>query len=184
MWVSPFSSRCSFPERHSQFAGFLHASPGQLSDALRGLESSGVRIVIAKSMVPPVLDGRRVVMLELVGPDRPGIVRELSRSLADRGVNIDELHTEIVGADSAGHTFKVKALLMIPESLTNLELQRGLESLESAMSVDIRDQFSSRIPISRKESRRRRISHSLRRNLRTLLECQRWANLPRRLRTK
>jgi benzoylformate decarboxylase len=35
VWVSPFSSRCSFPERHPLFAGFLHASPEQLSDALR-----------------------------------------------------------------------------------------------------------------------------------------------------
>jgi benzoylformate decarboxylase len=35
VWISPFSSRCSFPERHPHFAGFLHASPGQLSDALR-----------------------------------------------------------------------------------------------------------------------------------------------------
>jgi benzoylformate decarboxylase len=35
VWISPFSARCSFPERHPQFAGFLHASPGQLSDALR-----------------------------------------------------------------------------------------------------------------------------------------------------
>jgi benzoylformate decarboxylase len=35
VWVSPFSPRCSFPERHPQFAGFLHASPAQLSDALR-----------------------------------------------------------------------------------------------------------------------------------------------------
>jgi len=34
VWVSPFSARCSFPERHPQFAGFLHASPAQLSDAL------------------------------------------------------------------------------------------------------------------------------------------------------
>jgi benzoylformate decarboxylase len=34
IWASPFSARCSFPERHPQFAGFLHASPGQLSDAL------------------------------------------------------------------------------------------------------------------------------------------------------
>jgi benzoylformate decarboxylase len=34
VWVSPFSARCSFPERHPQFAGFLHASPGQLSSAL------------------------------------------------------------------------------------------------------------------------------------------------------
>jgi len=36
VWASPFSARCSFPERHPQFAGFLHASPAQLSDALRG----------------------------------------------------------------------------------------------------------------------------------------------------
>ena len=36
VWVSPFSARCSFPERHPQFSGFLHASPAQLSDALRG----------------------------------------------------------------------------------------------------------------------------------------------------
>jgi benzoylformate decarboxylase len=34
IWVSPFSARCSFPETHPQFAGFLHASPGQLSDSL------------------------------------------------------------------------------------------------------------------------------------------------------
>ncbi len=38
VWVSPFSARCSFPERHPQFAGFLHASPGQLSEALRGYD--------------------------------------------------------------------------------------------------------------------------------------------------
>jgi benzoylformate decarboxylase len=36
VWISPFSARCSFPERHPQLAGFLPASPGQLSDALRG----------------------------------------------------------------------------------------------------------------------------------------------------
>jgi benzoylformate decarboxylase len=35
VWVSPFSARCSFPERHPQFLGFLHASPAQLSEALR-----------------------------------------------------------------------------------------------------------------------------------------------------
>jgi benzoylformate decarboxylase len=35
VWVSPFSARCGFPERHPQFQGFLHASPAQLSEALR-----------------------------------------------------------------------------------------------------------------------------------------------------
>lgn len=36
VWVAPFAARAVFPERHPQFAGFLHASPGQLSEALRG----------------------------------------------------------------------------------------------------------------------------------------------------
>jgi benzoylformate decarboxylase len=35
VWISPFSARCPFPERHPQFSGFLPASPGQLSEALR-----------------------------------------------------------------------------------------------------------------------------------------------------
>lgn len=35
VWIAPFSARCSFPERHPQFHGFLHASPAQLSDALK-----------------------------------------------------------------------------------------------------------------------------------------------------
>ena len=35
VWASPFSARCSCPERHPLFAGFLHASPAQLSEALR-----------------------------------------------------------------------------------------------------------------------------------------------------
>jgi benzoylformate decarboxylase len=35
VWVSPFSARCSYPERHPQFSGFLQASPAQLSEALR-----------------------------------------------------------------------------------------------------------------------------------------------------
>ncbi len=38
VWVSPMSSRCSFPERHHLFAGFLPAHQPALSDCLQGAD--------------------------------------------------------------------------------------------------------------------------------------------------
>jgi len=125
-----------------QFAGMVHfevpsANADALAAALQGLESAGLRIVIAKTAHPPVPVGRRMVTLELEGPDRPGIVRDLSYSLADRGVSIEELHTEIVDVADNGHTFRVKALLAVPMALANDELERGLDALASEMLIDL-----------------------------------------------
>ena len=36
VWISPLSARESFPERHPQFSGFLHASPGPAIRCARG----------------------------------------------------------------------------------------------------------------------------------------------------
>ena len=66
--------------------------------ALRGLESSGLRVNIAKSDGAGVPAGLRGVELELVGDDRVGIVSNLTRMLAARGISIENIHTEIVGA--------------------------------------------------------------------------------------
>ena len=126
-----------------QFAGMVHfevpsENADALATALAGLESSGLRIVIVRSQGADVPSGRRMVKLELVGHDRPGIVRDLSSRLAERGVSIQELHTEIVSAAmSAEHLFKVKALLVVPESLRNDELRGALEALANEMMVDI-----------------------------------------------
>jgi glycine cleavage system regulatory protein len=126
-----------------QFAGIVHfdvlapnAEP--LAQALRGLESSGLRIVIAQSEAPSAPPGRRIVALELTGVDRPGIIRDLSRHLAENGVSIDDLHTEIVdGGASAQHLFKVRAVLVVPQSLPTATLRNALDQLASEMMVDI-----------------------------------------------
>jgi glycine cleavage system regulatory protein/folate-dependent phosphoribosylglycinamide formyltransferase PurN len=126
-----------------QFAGMVHfevsaANAEPLAQALQALETSGLRVVIAKSETSPAPAGRRMVKLELAGLDRPGIVRDLSRSLAEQGVSIDDLHTEIVSdGASAEHRFKVKALLVVPESLPNETLRGALGTLANQMMVDI-----------------------------------------------
>ena len=126
-----------------QFAGMVHfevprEKADALSAALRELETAGLRILIAHSEGAVLPDERRLVKIELVGHDRPGIVRDFSKSLADRGVSIEELHTEIVsGAMSAEHLFKVQASLLVPTALSNAEVRRGLEDLANEMMVDI-----------------------------------------------
>jgi len=126
-----------------QVAGLVHfevPSPNaeSMAAALSTLESSGVHVVVTRQEQIPVPAGRRAIKLELIGHDRPGIVSELSGSLARRRVSIEDLHTEIVdGPTPAEHLFKVRALLVVPESVPNDELRRALEPLIKEMTVDI-----------------------------------------------
>jgi benzoylformate decarboxylase len=58
VWVSPFSARCSFPERHPLFQGFLHASPSQLSEALKPY---GVVVVIGAPVFTFHVEGHAAI---------------------------------------------------------------------------------------------------------------------------
>jgi methionyl-tRNA formyltransferase len=128
----------------SQFAGMVHFEVAQrnadaLTTALRGLEASGLRVVIARGDAAPMAPGLRRISLELSGPDRPGIVRDLSADLSARGISIEELITDVarVGTEPARHQFGVKAILAVPEALSIDNLRALLESLAADMMVDI-----------------------------------------------
>ena len=57
---------------------------------------------------------------------------------SERGVSIEDLQTEIVGAAAPEkHLFKVKALLVVPDALSNDSLRQTLQTLASEMMVDI-----------------------------------------------
>ncbi|MBU6224132.1 MAG: formyl transferase [Burkholderiales bacterium] len=124
-----------------QFAGVVHlqVSPEQIEQVtanLQRLETEGLILQWARSDAPPVPAGNRMLRLELSGPDRPGIVRELSVGLAERGVSIEDLHTEINPVNGQSH-FKVRALLVVPQALSDDTLRKVLEGLASEMMMDI-----------------------------------------------
>src|SRR5690349_10900635 len=79
-----------------QFAGILRveASPGKetaLPSALKQLEGQGLIIVVQpdKALAPTPAPAR-LSSLDIIGHDRPGIVRQISRILAEYGVNVEE----------------------------------------------------------------------------------------------
>ena len=125
-----------------QFAGIVHFQvPDEklepLAAALRALSADELVVVIAESDAVTSPSPQRMVQLELVGNDRPGIVRDFSGCLARRGVSIEELHTEFVSAPmSADPLFKVNALLAVPAELSDAQLKSELEGLATEMMVD------------------------------------------------
>ena len=125
-----------------QFAGIVHFQvPDEklepLTAALRALSADELVVVIAEGDVASSPSPQRTVRLELVGNDRPGIVRDFSGCLARRGVSIEELHTEFVSAPmSADPLFKVSARLAVPAELSDAQLKSELEGLATEMMVD------------------------------------------------
>jgi glycine cleavage system regulatory protein len=125
-----------------QFAGMVHfevedAKADALARALSELQGADLQILIARSTGAAPAAGSRSVRLELVGHDRPGIVRELTASLVQRGVSIAELETQVAEAAMAGGAlFKLRAVLQVPPGLDDADLRRGLEALANEMMVD------------------------------------------------
>jgi glycine cleavage system regulatory protein len=125
-----------------QFAGMLLvAIAPEKADALvaslRKLETQGLRFVIEKSEEPAPASGR-TVRLELVGLDKPGIIRDISHVLAEQNVSIAELESECVrGSFSGEPMFKAKARLTLPEALHLEDLRQSLEALAHELMVDL-----------------------------------------------
>jgi len=126
-----------------QFAGILlvEVAPDRAADleaALQALESHGLQLVIAQGAgEPPAADGR-VLRLEVLGHDRPGIVRDISRVLAGLRVSITELETERSSGSFSGEAlFKARALLQLPEGLGDDRVRQALEALANEWMVDL-----------------------------------------------
>ena len=80
----------------------------------------------------------RELRLDLVGQDRPGIVRDISAGLAAIGVNVAELSTECTSAPMSGEVlFNASALLHLPVERTLEELRDAMEKIASDLMVDI-----------------------------------------------
>lgn len=123
-----------------QFAGIVRVhvdrdSIAQLRQRLTALE--GLDVTVAEDRDGPD-EARRSVRLELLGVDRPGIVREIGQTLAALRVNFEELATSTESAPMTGKLlFRAVARIHIPESLPVAEVRTALERLADELMVDL-----------------------------------------------
>jgi glycine cleavage system regulatory protein len=125
-----------------EFAGILRvelpaANKPALLAALQNLQTNGLQIVIREDAPAPAANGRQT-KLEIVGADRPGIVREITSALARAGVNVEEFSSEVSSAPMSGETlFKAAARLQIPAACDLATLRRDLELIAADLLVDV-----------------------------------------------
>jgi glycine cleavage system regulatory protein len=125
------------------FAGILRVEvPDEkapaLADALRRLEQRGLRVTVEAGPRPAPAKERRIMHVDLVGLDRPGLVREVSHVLAERGVNIEELTTDRTTAAMSGETiFRSRARVDVPARTDASELRARLEKLAADLMVQV-----------------------------------------------
>lgn len=126
-----------------KFAGILIVSvPTEdaqaLEQALAALQGQGLKVMTERSDEVTSSTALTPIQLDLVGHDKPGIVREIAQALAARHINVERLDTELTsGSMSAEQLFKAQASLMAPQDLDLDELQQALEAIASDLMVDI-----------------------------------------------
>lgn len=83
-------------------------------------------------------DSQANAKLNIVGNDRPGIVKDVAQALAALAVNVLELNTQFESAAmSAEPLFKTKAWVHIPETVEVDDVRDALEQLSNELMVEI-----------------------------------------------
>jgi glycine cleavage system regulatory protein len=133
-----------------QFAGILRVEVeanrrDELVNALRDLERDGLRVIVhaepgAEASAAQAGAGiGSLATIELVGQDRPGILRSVSGVFAAHGVNVEELASERVPAPHGGGTlFQARATVFVPAKAKIGDVRADLEKIAADLMVDLK----------------------------------------------
>jgi glycine cleavage system regulatory protein len=127
-------------ELAGKFAGIVLVTvPDGRVDGLRAaLEPLAAILDVHAHLGAAITSDPQRITVQLLGNDRPGIVREFSTALSGIGVSIERLTTSTREAPMAGGVlFEAIADLETPAELASDDLRHTLESLAGELMVDI-----------------------------------------------
>jgi glycine cleavage system regulatory protein len=126
-----------------KFAGVVLVSVSDdrliaLELSLRDLAHAGLRVTVERGAAAEAENPTHVVTLEIVGKERPGIVRDVAQALSRLGVNIEEFTSGLEGEPFTGvEMFRATARLSVPVGLALDDLRKALERLAGEIMVDL-----------------------------------------------
>ena len=135
-WLESHLSRLGGKYVGSVLVELDAAALPELEAQVRSVDTNGLRVSVVPADDEPQ-PGGEALTVELVGQDRPGIVREVTAVLAALGVNIDSLTTATErGAWSGEPLFRARAKVTLPPGVDQDEVQAALEGISGEVMVD------------------------------------------------
>jgi glycine cleavage system regulatory protein len=134
-----------------KFAGILRISVAEgdfqrLDDALRRLGQDGFKLQIERSDSAEKFE-RQHLQLSLIGNDRPGIVRDISRALAKRRFNVERLETDYGSTPWSGEPLFMASCTVSVSADADLDgLEEDLDKIADELGVDIEFDEQANIP--------------------------------------
>ncbi|WP_419905766.1 glycine cleavage system protein R [Kiloniella sp.] len=125
------------------FAGIIRVSvpsknQEKLESDLKTLETSDFHLAIERQTKAEAEVPVRELSLEIVGPDHPGIIQDISHALAEKKIGINEMLTDCNdGAMSSERIFSAEINISIPMAVSVDTLRDELEELADQLMVDI-----------------------------------------------
>lgn len=109
-----------------------------LEAAARGVDAQGLHVKVIRAGESALGTAPDSLKIDLVGQDRPGIVREVTAALVPLGVNIEDLVTGTENSAWSGdRLFRAAARLSLPAGITLDQVQDALEAISAEIIVDL-----------------------------------------------
>lgn len=114
------------------------SSADKLTTALSSLQEDDFQVVIKNTATSGTQTTNPVINFEIVGPDRTGIVHELTRTIAGLGASVEEMETRLDSAPVSGEPlFAADTKVRLPDGLSEDAFRDALENSADALFVDV-----------------------------------------------
>ncbi len=127
-----------------QFTGIVHFEvtkdkQDSLEAALTALHEEDIHVTVHQgAKVKDDSEDVNGLYIMVEANDRPGIVQEITQTLADNNVNVDNIDTEVSSASMAGYMlFKAHLSLAMPEDMSESDLEEILEDVSDDLMVSV-----------------------------------------------
>ncbi len=135
-WLESHLSRLGGKYVGSVLVELAEAQLANLEQAVRTVDASGLQVSIIFAGEEPECN-QKALWIELVGQDRPGIVREVTGVLSGLGANIEDFSSDTENSAWSGEQlFRAKTQVTLPEGVSADQVRQALEAISGEIMVD------------------------------------------------